>query len=71
MLKDKLAQDLMGGLIKESADTVCLSIPLLIRLMEYAREDAKTDMSLHHVAEAAIKLNKTSTMDDYEKLVKE
>jgi hypothetical protein len=31
-------------------DIIKLDIPLLIRLLEYAREDAKTDMDLHNVA---------------------
>lgn len=39
-------------------DTVTVDIPLLIRLLEYAREDAKTDMDLHNVANNMIKLSK-------------
>ena len=30
-------------------DTVILNIPLLIRVLELAREDIKTDMDLHRV----------------------
>ena len=37
-------------------DTIRMDVPLLIRMMEFAREDAKTDMDLHDVAEQAIKL---------------
>ena len=54
------------------ADKVTVDIPLFIRLLEYAREDAKTDMDLHNVAEKAIALSetgKTLTMSDYEALV--
>ena len=50
-------------------DTATVDVPLLIRLMEYAREDAKTDMDLHDVAERMISLSaggKTLTMSDYE-----
>jgi hypothetical protein len=36
------------------SDKVTLDIPLFIRLLEYAREDAKTDMDLHNVDEKAI-----------------
>lgn len=63
-----------GGL-KETfnpVDTVKLNIPLFIRLLEYAREDAKTDMDLHDVVERVIKLSqsgKTLLMADYNKIV--
>jgi len=53
-------------------DKVTLDIPLLIRLMEYAREDAKSDVDLHNVAENAISLShsgRTLTMPDYKSLV--
>jgi tRNA threonylcarbamoyladenosine modification (KEOPS) complex Cgi121 subunit len=54
------------------SDKVTLDIPLFIRLLEYAREDAKTDMDLHNVAEKAIaasETGKTLTMTDYDALV--
>jgi hypothetical protein len=54
------------------SDKVTLDIPLFIRLLEYAREDAKTDMDLHNVAEKAISLSETErtlTMNDYDSLV--
>jgi hypothetical protein len=54
------------------SDKVTLDIPLFIRLLEYAREDAKTDMDLHNVAEKAIaasETGKTLTMVDYDGLV--
>lgn len=53
-------------------DTVTLDIPLLIRVMEYAKEDAKTDMDLHTAAENMIQLakdNRILNMDDYDKIV--
>lgn len=53
----------------ETKDDVTLSIPLLIRLMEYAREDAPDDAALHFVAERAIAKGKLS-MEDYLELVK-
>lgn len=55
-------------------DTVKVDVPLLIRLLEYAREDAKTDMDLHDLAEKLIALGargRTLTMKDYERLVPE
>jgi len=54
------------------SDKVTLDIPLFIRLLEYAREDAKTDMDLHNVAEKAVaasETGKTLTMSDYKVLV--
>jgi membrane protein required for beta-lactamase induction len=54
------------------SDKVTLDIPLFIRLLEYAREDAKTDMDLHNVAEKAIaasETGKTLTMAEYDALV--
>lgn len=53
-------------------DVVKLDIPLLIRLLEYAREDAKTDMALHNVAEMLVNLSKegdTLSMDQYDQIV--
>jgi hypothetical protein len=53
-------------------DVVKVDIPLLIRLLEYAREDAKTDMDLHNVTEMLIKLSTEGnvlTMDNYDQIV--
>ena len=51
----------------DKEDTITFDIPLLIRMFEYAREDAKTDMDLHKVVEKLIKIRKkgTLTMKDY------
>jgi hypothetical protein len=54
------------------ADKITVDIPLFIRLLEYAREDAKTDMDLHTVTEKAIAASaegKTLTMSDYDSIV--
>ena len=50
-------------------DTITMDVPLFIRMMEFSREDAKSDLDLHDVAEKAISLSnngKTLTMSDYE-----
>jgi hypothetical protein len=50
-------------------DVVAMDVPLLIRMMEFAREDAKADLDLHNIAEKAIALSgegRTLTMSDYE-----
>jgi len=53
-------------------DVICVDVPLFIRLMEYAREDANSDMDLHDVAERLTKLSSTGetvTMDAYDEIV--
>ena len=49
---------------KNPVDTITLDVPLMIRLLEYAREDAKTDMDLHKVAENLIQLSKEGRLLD-------
>jgi hypothetical protein len=54
-------------------DTITVDIPLFIRLLEFAREDAKADLDLHVVAENAIALSQEGnalTMDNYNDIVK-
>ena len=49
-------------------DTVKMAVPLLIRALEYAREDAKDDMDLHKVVErmiVAAQAGDALNMDDY------
>jgi hypothetical protein len=55
------------------SDKITVDVPLFIRLLEFAREDAKTDMDLHVVTENAIALSKDGhilTMDNYNDIVK-
>ena len=50
-------------------DTITMDVPLFIRMLEYAREDAENDMDLHDVAEKAIAATKQQgmlSMDDYD-----
>ena len=57
---------------KNPEDVIMMDVPLLIRMLEYAREDAKTDMDLHFAAKNLIKLSKngtTLTMDDYDTII--
>jgi hypothetical protein len=42
----------------DKKDTVTLDIPLLIRVLEFAREDIKSDMDLHRVVEKLINIRK-------------
>lgn len=53
-------------------DIIKMDVPLLIRLLEYAKEDAKTDMDLHVIAENLIELSKTNRvldMTDYNSII--
>ena len=57
---------------EDVVDTVTLDIPLFIRMLEYSKEDAQTDMDLHDVAEKAIALNKSKeilSMEDYNTII--
>ncbi len=56
----------------DAKDTVTMDIPLLIRVLEFIREDVKTDMDLHRVVENLIELRTEGvlTMDHYDKAVK-
>lgn len=55
-------------------DIAKLSIPLLIRLLEFAREDAKSDLDLHFVVENIIREHQKRphlNMEQYKQLVLE
>ena len=55
-------------------DVARLSIPLLIRLLEFAREDAKSDLDLHFLVENLVQLHQKKlylSMQDYAALVTE
>lgn len=41
--------------LNDPIDTITLDVPLLMRLLEYAREDAQSDMDLHNVITNALK----------------
>ena len=56
----------------DAVDTITMDVPLFIRMLEYAREDASADVDLHDVAENAVALNKQQevlSMDDYDALL--
>ena len=59
---------------EDPIDTITMDVPLFIRVLEYAREDAQADMDLHDLAEKAIAGTKQQgllQMDDYDMLVGE
>lgn len=52
-------------------DVIRMDIPLFMRCLEFAREDAQDDADLHHLVEKATELSKdgkTLTMDNYDEL---
>lgn len=56
----------------DAIDTITMDVPLFIRMLEYAKEDAKTDMDLHDATARALNLSKQSdtlTMDNYDSIV--
>ena len=57
---------------EDPTDIIAMDVPLFIRMLEWAREDAETDMELHDAAERAIeavKLRGLLSMDDYRDIV--
>jgi hypothetical protein len=53
-------------------DVINVDVPMLLRVMEFAREDAQSDVDLHKVAERLTQLSadgRTVTIDDYNSIV--
>lgn len=63
------------GALKEDTnpeDKITMDVPLLMRVLEHAREDIKDDMALHNVVDRLIELSasgETLTMDNYDAIV--
>jgi hypothetical protein len=58
--------------VSNPADTIKMDVPLFLRILEYAKEDAKTDMDLHNITEKAIILSaegRILTMSNYNNIV--
>jgi len=58
--------------IDNEEDVIKLNIPLMIRLLEFAREDASKDVDLHVIVENLIDLSEEGDvleMEDYEEIV--
>ena len=58
--------------VSNPTDTITMDVPLFLRMLEYAKEDAKTDMDLHDVTEKATTLSaegRTLTMAHYNDIV--
>ncbi len=59
---------------EEKIETITMDIPLFIRALEFAREDAIDDEALHRFTEKAIELSRSCKdplmMNVYDKLIK-
>jgi hypothetical protein len=68
---NRVVEDTLEEMV-DKKDTVTLDIPLLIRVLELAREDIKTDMDLHRVVEKLINIRTKGmlTMKDYNYIAK-
>jgi len=55
----------------DEVDTVTMDVPLLLRVLEFAREEVQEDMDLHDLAERMIAMSKDGplSMDDYDSIV--
>jgi len=59
---------------QDAIDIVTLDVPLFIRMLEYAKEEASDDMVLHDIATKTIALSKQRgilSMEDYKALIPE
>jgi len=57
---------------KNMVDVITVDVPLFIRLLEFAREDATDDMKLHSVTEKLIEMCQDGdimTMEQYDDIV--
>lgn len=67
-MKNKINEQSENG----NVDTITLDVPLFIRMLEYAKEDAKTDMELHVATEKILELlkqNSKLSMGNYDSIV--
>ena len=58
--------------IPDNPDTsvdICMNVSVLLRLLEYAKDEVKDDSQLHFIAQN-IESRKTVTMDDFEDIIK-
>jgi hypothetical protein len=57
---------------QDAIDTISMDIPLFLRILEYAKEDAQEDVDLHDVTQRATELSKAKpflSMEDYNEIV--
>ncbi len=57
------------NVLQNKQPSISMTMPLFIRLLEWAKEECKDDVEIHQVAEKISKLS-LAQMTDYEKIVK-
>ncbi len=68
-IKEFFSQPIPG---EDAVDTISMDVPLFLRMLEYAREDAQEDVDLHDVTQRATELSKAKpflSMEDYNEIV--
>jgi hypothetical protein len=58
-------------MLENDKDVIKLTVPLVIKLLEFAREEAESDLDLHLIAENLVELSKRGEvidMKDYKKI---
>jgi len=55
--------------VEGGEDSLTMGVPLFIRMLEFAREEARTDADLHHVTKKMLDMGGNVTMDDYEEIM--
>jgi len=60
----------LKSLKEDKQDIIQVTVPLFIKLMEWAREDAKSDIEVHEITERILKKNKILDSDDYASIEK-
>ena len=73
-LKDVVKSSMNEAKQEDPTDIIAMDVPLFLRMLEYAREDAEQDVDLHKVTERAIeavKLRGLLSMEDYQDIVGE
>ena len=66
--------DAEAGADENPVDEIRMDVPLLMRCLEFAREEAQDDMDLHHLVEKAVEMSKGGealTMEAYADLIGE
>jgi hypothetical protein len=51
-------------MLENDKDFIKLTVPLAIKLLEFAREKAESDLNLHFIAENLVELSKRSEVID-------
>lgn len=57
----------------DKIDTITMDVPLFIRMLEFSREDAKDDVTLHKVVQNALNLHQKGieilNIENYNKII--